>query len=162
MLAFKIVDNDLKNAILNYALLKSLSVDVDWLDATEGYVSIGTSKKYQIAGNTTDSPYVKKGIEVINGTVENATEIFTAIKVLVAVTNNVTDNESEEDTLNYAETEALVKLHGQIKKNRKAPKNYNLLIVDGEYKAVVLDKINVFVSNGAEDLGNIADLMQNI
>lgn len=160
MLAFKIVDKELKNAILGYAVVKQLTVDEDWFNSTEGYISIGTSKKYQIAGNSTDAPYIKKGVRIIHGITSNATEIFTEIDFLIPVTEEV--ETPEEDTLNYVETEALVKLHSQIKKNRKSPKNYNLMIVEGEYKAVILEKVNILISNGAEDLGNIAELIQNV
>ena len=159
MLAFKIVDKEFKNAVLSYAAEKNLNVDLEWINADTGYVSIGTSKKYQIAGNSTDAPYVKKGVEIVDGTVNNATFIFMEINALVPTTEEVMP---EEDTLNYVETEALVKLHSQIKKNKKSPKNYNLMIVEGEYKAVALDKVTILVSNGSVDLGNIAELMQNV
>lgn len=162
MLAFKIVDKEFKNAVLNYAIDKGLTVDTDWVDADLGFISIGTSKKYQIAGNSTDAPYVKKGVDITDGIVNNAALIFTAIKALVVNDNVNNVSNDEEGNNNEVETEALVKLHTQIKKSKKSPKNYNLMIVQGEYKAVILDKVYTLITNGAEDLGNIAKLMQNV
>jgi hypothetical protein len=160
--AFIIGDKALLRACLGFADILGLSVDHDNLSRNTGEaISIGTSKKYKVAGNADPSFYSRKhGITPVLLDKTTALDFIQSVLdlVTIAVPAPVIEAEVEaevdEITLNKYNHPAINLLYAKVKGQKKSPKNYYVIDNNGEY--------SVTTDSTRENLGNLAEIFAEI
>jgi hypothetical protein len=156
------------NVELAYACLRfvdcldGITMDEDCLSRTTGEaISIGTSKKYKIAGNTDPSFYSRKhGITPVLLDKTTALDFIQTVLDLVTieapapVIEAEVEAEVDEITLNTYNHSAINLLFAKVKSQKKSPKNYFVIDTDGEY--------SVTTDSTRENLGNLAEIFAEI
>ncbi len=160
--AFIIGDLGLMGACLHFADRLEVSVDQDNFIRTTGEaISIGTSKKYTVAGNADPSFYTRKhGITPILLDKTTALDFIQSVLDLVPIATPTPEVEEEvvaevdEISLTKYNHSAINLLYAKVKGQKKSPKNYFVIDIDGEY-SVTTDSTRV-------NLGNLADIFAEI
>lgn len=160
--AFIIGNTDLANACLNFAEGVGLSSDQDNYDRGIGEaISIGTSKKYTVAGNADPSFYTRKhGITPVLLDKTTALDFIQSVLDLVVIETPTLETEEEvvaevdEITLTKYNHSAINLLYAKVKGQKKSPKNYFVIDNDGEY-SVTTDTTKVSIGNLAEIFAEI-------
>jgi len=160
--AFIIGDVKLSAACLMFADTLGLTLDQDNLNRGAGEViSIGTSKKYKVAGNADPSFYSRKhgitpvlldkttALDFIQTVLDLAT-----IEVPAPAVEAVIEAEVDEITLNTYNHSAINLLYAKVKGQKKSPKNYYVIDTDGEY--------SVTTDSTRDNLGNLAEIFAEI
>jgi len=160
-----IIDNvDLSSACLNFADCLGLNVDQDNFSRFSGEaISIGTSKKYAVAGNEDPSFYIRKhGITPVLLDKTTAMDFVQTVLDLVTIEapapvvedEDEVEAEVDEITLNTYNHSAINLLYAKVKGQKKSPKNYFVIDTDGEY--------SVTTDSTRENLGNLAEIFAEI
>ena len=152
--AFIIKNKNLSNAVCMFAEELGLPVDSDNVLREPGEaISIGTSKKYVVAGNSKPSFYENKyGLNVEELTTDN---VLDCIATIISLYNNIEDviNEDldivsdEVDDSGYNH-EAINLLVAKVKKQKKSIKNYWVVANDSdEYSLTTIADADGVVGN---------------
>jgi len=159
---FIIGDLGLMGACLHFADRLEVSVDQDNFIRTTGEaISLGTSKKYTVAGNTDPSFYTRKhGITPVLLDKTSALDFIQSLLDLVTVETPVVtpsvdiEVSVEEPVTSQYNHSAINLLYAKVKKSKKSPKNYFVVDTDGEY-SLTTDTTRVSIGNLAEIFAEI-------
>lgn len=160
--AFIIGNAGLALACLTFTESLGITVDKDNYDRNEGEtISLGTSKKYTVAGNADPSFYSRKhGITpvVLDKTtvldfIQSVLDLVTVETPVVTPSVDIEVSVEEPVTSQYNHS-AINLLYAKVKKSKKSPKNYFVIDTDGEY-SLTTDTTKVSIGNLAEIFAEI-------
>jgi hypothetical protein len=172
-LVILIEDDSLIKTVLDLAINLGLSVDKDQYNRTKDEaISIGTSKKYVVAGNNNFDFYQRKypNIKTVNLIRENISlmTIFECLlnnasisspakeltkEIIDKVVKTTEKKQAKDKKVKGVPISIVTSLYTKVKGNKKSPSNYFVKIKNNEYIAS---------SKEEDSLGNLQDLFELI
>jgi|SRR6188508_1296181 len=166
---FRFVNKSDIDSLVDYLDDNEISYDEDLADGTSPrFVSFGTSKKFTVGTSKFFDIYKKKGftsfsyVDSLNPSAQTLDNVLSSVFVdntPITVTLdevNLEDDEEDDNTI-YPDDDTIIALYNKVKKQKKSPKNYVVVSIEGlegEFKATT----NISLTN----FGNLSDLFESI
>lgn len=163
---FRFVNKSDIDNLVDYLDNNEISYDEDLADGTSPrFVSFGTSKKFTVGTSKFFDIYKKKGftsfsyVDSLNPSAQTLDNVLSSVFIdNTPVTVTLDEVDLEDDDIDLSpDDETIIALFNKVKKQKKSPKNYVVVSIEGgngEFKATT--------NTSLDNFGNLSDLFENI